>query len=402
MIRFLLKRVLWGVVTLILFQTLIFFIANLLIPGDWVTQFSLFTTAEQRAEMRHQLGLDLPLWEQYLRWLANFLQGNLGTSMSGVPIVEILKDVMPPTLIVFVPGTLLSFGIGHWLGKVAAWKRGATSSTATLASILLFTSFPAWLGFLVVYFLGRRLQLFRNMLIPEFSRDLWRDATMTPGGVIMAMLLTLGGVWLVFFLMNRLIERHWDRRIPSLVLALPYLGISYGVLYAAGIGKLAVDVSYLFIMPFIAYVLLSFGETMLITRTNMLDTLKEEYITTARAKGVPEKVVRDRHAARNALLPVLSRFVISLPYLLTGLVIIEYSLGLSGAGSAIRLRNMFAHTEMSWYGMGWAFYNGLYLQDLPLVMGVLFVVGLLAIMARLVIDVLHALLDPRIRYRSWS
>jgi peptide/nickel transport system permease protein len=401
-VRFLLKRVLWGFFTLILFQTLIFFIANILVPGDWVTQFSQFLTPEQRAEMRHQLGLDLPLWEQYVRWLGNFLRGNLGTSMSGLTIVEILKDVTPPTLIVFVPGTLLSFAIGHWLGKIAAWNRGATSSTATLASILLFTSFPAWLGFLVVYFLGRRLQVFRNMLIPEYSRDLWGNATMTPGGVIMSMLLTLGVVWIIFFLVNRLVGRWLGRRIPSLVLALPYLGVSFGVWYVVGIGKLAVDVAYLFIMPLIAYVLLSFGETMLITRTNMIDTLKEEYITTARAKGVPEKAVRDKHAARNALLPVLSRFVISLPYLLTGLVIIEYSLGISGTGSVVRLRGMFANTEMSWHGMGWAFYNALYLQDLPLVMGVLFVVGLLAILARLVIDVLHALLDPRIRYQSWS
>jgi peptide/nickel transport system permease protein len=398
--RFLLKRVLWGIVTLILFQTLIFFIANILIPGDWVTQFSQFLTPEQRAEMRHQLGLDLPLWQQYVRWLGNFLRGNLGTSMSGLTIVAILKDVMPPTLIVFVPGTLLSFAIGHWLGKVSAWKRGPASSTATLASILLFTSFPAWLGFLVVYFLGRRLQVFRNLVVPEYSRDLWRNASMTPGSVIMIMLLTLGVVWIGFLLVNRLIESQWGRRMPSLVLALPYLGLSFGIWYVGGIGKLATDVAYLFIMPLITYVLLSFGETMLITRTNMLDTLKEEYITTARAKGVPEKEVRDKHAARNALLPVLSRFVISLPYLLTGLVIIEYSLGLSGTGSVVRLRGMFANTEMSWHGMGWAFYNALYLQDLPLVMGVLFVVGLLAIVARLVIDVLHVLLDPRIRYQS--
>jgi peptide/nickel transport system permease protein len=401
-IRFLLRRVLWGIVTLILFQTLIFFIANVLVPGDWVTQFSQFLTAEQRTELRHQLGLDLPLWEQYVRWLGNFLQGNLGRSMSGVSIVEILKEVMPPTLIVFVPGTLLSFAIGHWLGKIAAWKRGPTSSTATLASILLFTSFPAWLGFLVVYFLGRRLQVYRNMLIPEFSRDLWRNTTMTPGSVIMTMLLTLGAVWLIFFLVNRLLERQWGWKIPSLLLVVPYLGISFGIWYLVGMWKLAADVAYLFTMPLITYVLLSFGETMLITRTNMLDTLKEEYITTARAKGVPEKAVRDKHAARNALLPVLSRFVISLPYLLTGLVIIEYSLGFSGAGSVVRLRSMFANTEMSWHGMGWAFFQALYLQDLPLVMGVLFVVGLLAILARLVIDVLHVLLDPRIRYQTRS
>jgi peptide/nickel transport system permease protein len=401
-IRFLLKRIVWGIITLFLFQTLIFFVANTLVPGDWVTQFSLFTTEAERAELRHQLGLDLPVWRQYLRWLGDFLQGGLGTSMSGVPITQIMRGVVPPTLIVFVPGTLISFAIGHWLGKVAAWRRGPASSTATLTSILLFTSFPAWLGFLVVYFLGRRVQLFRNLLIPEYSRDLWREATMRPGGVIMIMLGTMALVWAVLALLNRLSERTWDRKIPALVLVVPFLGVSYGVWYLTGIGKLAVEISYLFSMPLITFILLSFGETMLITRTNMLDTLKEEYINTARAKGVPERLVRDKHAGRNALLPVLSRFVISLPYLLTGLVIIEYSLGVSGGGTALRARTFFAHTEISWNGMGWAFYNGLYLQDLPLVMGVLFVVGLLAILARLVIDVLHAMLDPRIRYQSRS
>jgi peptide/nickel transport system permease protein len=401
-IRHMLKRVLWGVLTLFLFQTLIFFIANTLVPGDWVTQFSLITSPEEREEMRRQLGLDLPLWQQYLRWLGDLVRGNMGTSMSGLTIAQILKSVMPPTLMVFVPGTLLSFSFGYWLGKRAAWKRGLASSTATLASILLFTSFPAWLGFLVVYFLGRRLQLLRNLLIPEYSRDLWSAATVSPGGVIMTMLLTLAAVGIVFFLLNRLIGRLLGRRIPTLVLALPYLGLSLSVWFLAGIGKFAIEVIYLFIMPLITYFLLSFGETMLITRTNMLDTINEEYINTARAKGVPERWVRDKHAARNALLPVLSRFVISLPYLLTGLVIIEYSLGFSGGGGAVRFRNMFANTEMSWRGMGWAFYNALYLQDLPLVMGILSVVGLLAVLARLVIDLLHALLDPRIRFQSRS
>jgi peptide/nickel transport system permease protein len=117
---------------------------------------------------------------------------------------------------------------------------------------------------------------------------------------------------------------------------------------------------------------------MLIMRTSMTDTLKEDYITTARAKGLPNRLVRDRHAARNALLPVFSRLIVSLPYMLTGLVIIEV---------AVR-----------WPGLSGSLFGALYQQDMPMVMTGLLVVGLLAAVARLSLDVLYAFLDPRIRY----
>jgi peptide/nickel transport system permease protein len=145
---------------------------------------------------------------------------------------------------------------------------------------------------------------------------------------------------------------------------------------------LAFEVLSVTASPVLLYVLLSFGETMLVMQTSMQDTLGEEYITAAQAKGIPDRVVRDRHAARNALLPVLSRLLISLPYLLTGLVIVEDVVG--------------------WRGMSQALFDSLYQQDMPTVMGGLLVVGVIASVARLVLDVLYAYLDPRIRHRTYS
>jgi peptide/nickel transport system permease protein len=117
---------------------------------------------------------------------------------------------------------------------------------------------------------------------------------------------------------------------------------------------------------------------MTIMRSSMTEVLKEEYVTTARAKGLPASTVREKHAARNALLPVLSRLVITLPYLLTGIVIIEDSL--------------------NWPGVGSWMWLSLYWQDIPVVMGILLVVGFISLVARLFLDILAAYLDPRIRY----
>jgi len=401
MVRFLVRRLIWGIITLFLFQTLIFFIGNLLVPGDWATQFSLGATPEQLAELRHQLGLDLPLGQQYLNWLQNFFNGSMGYSMTGIPVSEVLKRVMPSTLLIFASGTVLAFSLGYHLGKVTAWRQGVVSSGTTLGSILLYTSFPAWLAFLMGYVLRDPLRSLRDRLVPKSSFDLWRTVNLLPENVMWYMLFSLVAVLVILFGLNKALQRIAGRRLPLIVSAPLFLLLAVGSWYAFGFGMYALDVVFAFAMPLLTFVFLSFGETMLITRTNMMDTLKEEYISTARAKGVPERLVRDKHAARNALLPVLSRFVISLPYLLTGLVIIEHALGVSGR-PAIPSQGMFQSPAVAWGGMGWAMYTGLYFQDLPIVMGALFVVGVLAIVARVVIDLLHAYLDPRMRFQSRS
>jgi peptide/nickel transport system permease protein len=114
----------------------------------------------------------------------------------------------------------------------------------------------------------------------------------------------------------------------------------------------------------------------------MEDTLAEEYITVARAKGLPERIVRDKHAVRNAILPVVSRLVMTLPYLMTGVVIIEDVFGWPGVGSALS--------------------GSLYQQDMPIAMAILLLVGVFSLMARLVLDILLAYFDPRIRYTKVS
>jgi peptide/nickel transport system permease protein len=126
------------------------------------------------------------------------------------------------------------------------------------------------------------------------------------------------------------------------------------------------------------YVLMSFSETMLIMRSSMEDIIKEDYISVARAKGIPERVVRDKHAARNAILPVFGRLTVTIPYLLTGIVILEYAFGWPGMGSGL------------WYAI-----LGL---DIPLIMGYLLFIGLVSLFARLALDILHAYLDPRVRF----
>ena len=145
MLRFFLKRLLWGVLTLFLFQTLIFFIANVLIPGDWVTQFNQLFSPDQRAALREELGLNLPLWQQYLNWLKDFFTGGLGTATNGQPVWETIKRVLPPTLMVFLPGTIIAFLLGFWLGKVTAWKRNLWTSTTTLGGSCSIPRFrPGW------------------------------------------------------------------------------------------------------------------------------------------------------------------------------------------------------------------------------------------------------------------
>jgi peptide/nickel transport system permease protein len=168
--------------------------------------------------------------------------------------------------------------------------------------------------------------------------------------------------------------------------------------HLAGLGIYALDILFTLGMPLLTFVLFTFGETLLIMRTSMMDTVHEEYIFTAQAKGVPDRTIRDKHAARNALLPVFSRLVTSIPYLLTGLIILEYSFGFSQRSGLARLRG----GPDTWGGLGSAMFGALVNQDMLVVVGALLFVGVLSLIARLILDILHAYLDPRIRYGGSS
>jgi peptide/nickel transport system permease protein len=301
----------------------------------------------------------------------------------------VLRNTIPPTLLVFLIGTILAFLIGFWLGKVTAWRgSGLLSRLTTLGGITLFTSFPPFLAWLLAYFLmdnrgyvvmgevgGLNARGYMGL-----KAELWSGAEVTPTAITARMVMTIVGSGLFFVLLNGLLRRLLRRGIPTIGILL-LVGVSSVMLwFALDMAPLAFNLIEIAWLAILAYTLLSFGETMLIMQGSMTDVLKEEYINTAHAKGVPAREVRERHAARNALLPVLSRFVISLPYLITGVVIIESSVG--------------------WPGMGTTMWNALYWQDMPIVMTMLLIVGVLSLVARLFLDVIIAYVDPRIRYES--
>jgi peptide/nickel transport system permease protein len=129
-------------------------------------------------------------------------------------------------------------------------------------------------------------------------------------------------------------------------------------------------------LPLVAFTLLAFGEFMLIMQTGMVGLLNEDFVGTARAKGLRERAIRDRHAARNASLAVVARLAVSIPYLLTGLVIIERAVGWSGIGSFL--------------------FNAIDSQDIPAVVSTLAVIGVITLLVRLILDMLLLALDPRI------
>jgi peptide/nickel transport system permease protein len=383
----LVRQCLFSLVKLFLFATLMFFFIQILMPGDWVDQFSLFMSRAEQEAMRVQLGLDLPLWERYLEWLRSLVTLDLGYSLTGEPMVEILKQVIPPTLFVFVIGTAIAFLFGFWLGERTAWRgSGFLSSLTTLGGITLFTSFPPWLAYLFAYIFtgqqdfyvmgeraGLRQATFRNLDI-----EVWRQTDLSPSTVVFRMFVTLVLVAIVVLILGYVLRRLLKWRIPPLITLLLIAAGMIGSWYLLGMEAMALDILKLSWLAILTYTVLSFGETMLIMQASMTEVLKEEYVTTAHAKGLPASEVRQRHAVRNALLPVLSRLVISLPYLITGVVIIESAVG--------------------WPGMGTTMWNALYWQNMPVVMVVILFVGILSLAARLVLDVLIAYLDPRIRY----
>jgi peptide/nickel transport system permease protein len=379
MIRFLFRRLVSGLVVLFLFQTAVFFLVQLTLPGDFVSHLRL--APDQAEELRTHLGLDLPLWQRYLNYLRDLSRGDFGRSFGffdvTVPISQVLKETIPATILVFGTGTAIAFLIGQRLGRVIAWRKpGIFSGSVTFSSILLYTSFPPWLAFVLTFLLFDRTGLSQ----PTYTTLLWREAPQPRSEILTFMVIGLLFIIFDLVVINLIFKRLIRRSLPIpifLAILLAFWILSWQL---AGVFPYAWDIARVATIPFLAYVLLSFGEIALIMRTTMMDAMHEEFVTTARAKGLPDHIVRDKHVARNALLPVVSGLVIRLPYLLTGAVMIEYSL--------------------DWEGIGSALFTAIGMQNILQVMGLTLVIGVISLVARLVLDLLHVSLDPRLRSDS--
>lgn len=381
MTRYLVRRGLQIVLTLFIFVTLVFFLVNAQ-PGDVSNFFALDPNIppETRAQIQERFGLDQPLWRQYLTYVGNFVRGDLGTSFSLYPrgVGEVIAERLPRTVMLFATATVASFYMGFALGKVVAWRRGQWFEyAATVSGVSLYTVFTPWFGLMMIWAFAYKLGWFPlgKFLDPR----VWSGAEVDANTLFGQMLIAAGLVS-VLALAALVIARR--RQLPHTTLfGIGVLAASsaaaLGAFALAGTAHLALDVISHMVLPVATLTLISFAGTMLLTRNSMLETMREDYVLAARAKGLPEAVVRDRHVARNAILPVVTSLVFSLAFAIDGGVIIE--------------------TVFSWPGMGQTLVAAAQQEDLPLAVGAFVFVGVFVLLAHLAVDILYALLDPRIR-----
>ncbi len=383
MTGYLVRRAGQMVLTLFLIITLTFFLVQAQ-PGDYATFYSLNPDipAEVREQIKASFGLDKPLWEQYLVHMKNAFTGNFGVSFGHYPrpVMEVLAERLPRTVVLFLSATAVSFYVGFFLGKAIAWRRGGVLEyAATISGATLFTAFTPAFALMMIWIFAFKLGW---LPIGKFLDPLiWRGAEVSANHVFSYMLLT-AAAFVVFaflaFLGTRKMGRFGTGRIPVVLIGLGAAAIPIAWAFT-GVGYLALDILRHMILPIATLTLISFAGTMLLTRNSMLETMREDYVMAARAKGLPEKVVRDRHAARNALLPVITSLVYSLIFAIDGSVIIEY--------------------VFSWPGTGQTLLRAVQSEDLPLVMGAMVFIGLFSLLAHVIVDVLYVYLDPRIRYQ---
>jgi len=384
MLRFIGKRILQMGFLFIIFLTILFFLLQAQ-PGDITAQFlDPSIPAQNRAVIQERLGLDKSLFGQYTTYITNFFKGDLGVSFSQFPrdVTDLIMERLPRTLFLFSGATLLSYWLGFVAGKFLAWRRGGGAEYGvTISGVLLYTVFYPWFAIVMIWLFAVRLDFFptNQFLTPER----WINQPFSSNEVFARV------IWSVFavsfgVLAIKLIGARQNTLRGSR--AVRYGG--YGVL-ALGftlfwrdhvMRPFAVDLMHHAVLPIVTLALIAFAGVMLLTRASMLETLREDYILAARAKGVPDHQIRDHHAARNALLPVVTSFVLGLAFVIGGGVVTE--------------------TVFSWPGMGELLLTATRVEDIPVAMGTLAFVGVLALFGHLLVDVLYVFLDPRIRVQG--
>ena len=369
--------------TLFLIVTVTFFLVEAQ-PGDYASFYVLNPDlpSDVKDQIRASFGLSKPLWQQYLIHLRNTFTGNFGVSFGHYPrpVLDVLIERLPRTLVLFLTASAASFYLGFFLGKAIAWRRGGILEyAATISGATLFTAFTPAFSLMMIWIFAFKFGWFP---VGKFLDPLvWRGADVS-ANFVFGSILASAGAFLVFSLLVIILLKNANHRgfsgfaVPAIFAG----ALSIIVVWIfSGIGELALDILRHMVLPVATLTLISFAGTMLLTRNSMLETIREDYVTAARAKGLPEKQVRDRHAARNALLPVITSLVYSLVFAIDGSVIIE---GI-----------------FSWPGTGMTLLWAVRSEDLPLVMGSILFIGLFSLLAHFIVDILYVYLDPRIRYQ---
>ena len=405
-VAFLARRMVWALITVLIFVAILFVVLEVWVPYSWADIHSRGPVAA--AELRELLGLNRPIPIRYGEFVLGLARGDLGTSFGGSPVTELLIGALPVTLTVFLVGTVLGWITGELLGRLGFWNRSAVSGSA-LSSLGIASAavFPPFLVFVLVATLREPLLASRDAIgLPQDSLVLWRGAllgeegALQPSDVWWVIALSLSAAVVAALVARAAARRVGLRLIEVMALPAALAGAGLGI-WLSGLGPHALDLMYRAdltvttgrgspIMALIGVGLLTFGQVMLLMGAGMDAQRDEDYVLTGRAKGLADHVVRDRHVARNAIPPVLAGSFLTFPTVLAGMMIIEFELG-----GRVGTDPSFGRTHVE--GLSSVLFAAIESQDIPVIMGILVVLGLVGVVFRVVLDVAIATLDPRRR-----
>ncbi len=323
--KYLLGKVLQALLTLVFVLVFNFFLFRVM-PGDpaaLLLRGSAAFNPENLEEVRGDLGLDQSLPRQFLTYVTDTVTFNFGDSffLRGKPVSEVIGDKIWPTVLLVGTSTIASAVIGLIIGIYGGWKRGSAFDVGSLGFTLFVYAMPEfWFGILVLM---------------AFA-----------GGV---------GIFPSIF--------------PTGGYETPAAGLT-------GFGHVA-DVLNHMVLPFFVLTLAYLGEYAIIMRNSLIDIMGDDFIQTARAKGVREKQILWRHAVPNALLPTMTLTLLSLGFVFGGAITIEF--------------------VFSWPGLGWLTVQAIDAKDFPLLQGLFLLFSSAVIVANLAADILYMYLDPRVR-----
>jgi peptide/nickel transport system permease protein len=293
-------------------------------------------TPESSAQLRQALGLDQPLPVQYWRFVQRALEGDFGISNGvyrGAEAMDVFLTRLPATIELSFFALLLAVTLGIPMGYLAARRHGSPLDTGSVIGSLVGVAVPVFfLAFVLKYFFAIRW----NLLPPSGRQSVGIDATHITG----------------FFVLDGVLTGEWDA---------------------------AWDAFKHLILPAIALASIPFAVIFRITRASVLDVLEEDYVRTARAKGLEGSVIRRRHVMRNALIPVVTTIGLQTGALLAGAVLTETVFNFQGIGQALAL--------------------GFNTRDYPVLQVLIMMAALIYIVVNLLVDIAYAVIDPRVRTR---
>jgi peptide/nickel transport system permease protein len=314
--RYVLGKAGGAVVSLFVVVVLGFFLFRVL-PGDPIRLMSRETSVgtKQVAELRHQFGLDKPLPAQFWDYVVNLAHGDLGVSLKfGRPVSGLILQALWPTLLLVGVATIISILLGLWQGTRAGWRRGTGFDRFSTGTALALWSAPTfWLGMIFLVVLGSWFPT-QGIVDPD-----------TPAGFL-----------------------------PQFL-----------------------DVLHHLTLPCLTLVAVLYAQYLLVMRSSVVEEMDADYLTTARAKGLRDDVVRSRHAVPNALLPTVTLIFINLGFVVGGAVSVE--------------------AVYSWPGLGLLLYQSIADHDGPLLQGLLLVLAGAVLVMNLIGDLLLRVIDPRVR-----